>query len=123
MLFIGNTFSLTSQEQQAVLNLHNTYRQDLAQGKLKNGKGMMFPSTANMPKLVNFFYYTFYITLKNVFFFLTYDRALESIAQAWTDKCVYKHSTQKQRHGAGENIYYTSDVTISFSKCFFTLTN
>lgn len=52
MQFIGNTLSLTSQEQEAVLNFHNTNRQALAQGKITNGK-IAFPTAVDMPNLVS----------------------------------------------------------------------
>lgn len=45
--------SLTAQERQTVLDIHNADRQALAKGTLKNSKGVAFPPAASMPNLVN----------------------------------------------------------------------
>ncbi|KAI1691288.1 cysteine-rich secretory protein family domain-containing protein [Ditylenchus destructor] len=80
------TFALTKEEQDALLNAHNSLRADLANGRAVNDDNTTLPAGKNIYKL-------------NI------DPTIEAMAQKYADKCVFEHSSQKERNGTGENLY------------------
>ncbi|KAI1702476.1 cysteine-rich secretory protein family domain-containing protein [Ditylenchus destructor] len=86
MAFTSATFALTKEEQDALLNAHNSLRADLANGRAVNDDNTTLPAGKNIYKL-------------NI------DPTIEAMAQKYADKCVFEHSTQKERNGTGENLY------------------
>jgi hypothetical protein len=72
-----------------ILNFHNNLRQEVAKGNTPNKDGVKLPTAANMNRL-------------------SYDMNLEALAQNWANQCTTVHSTEQQRNGTGENLYYTT---------------
>ncbi|KAH7704851.1 vespid allergen antigen-like protein, partial [Aphelenchoides avenae] len=77
--------SLSKQHRRMILREHNSRRSDLAFGKAKNKNGKWMPPAKNMYKL-------------------KYDMSAERTAIEWANECKWKHSTPKQRKGAGQNM-------------------
>ena len=97
------TVALNAAEQQAVLDCHNAFRSQLAKGTANSRNGLM-PAGANIAQL-------------------QYDTGIEAIAHNWANQCTMAHSSSTQRRGTGENLFMSSDASLtdgnSFKKYFF----
>lgn len=87
---------LSLAQRNAVLNTHNDLRSTLAKGTAQNKTGTM-PTGTNIIQL-------------------SYDTGLETTAENWANQCTFEHSDSTTvRNGAGENLYWTSSLTIDFA--------
>uniref|UniRef100_A0A914UJI1 SCP domain-containing protein n=1 Tax=Plectus sambesii TaxID=2011161 RepID=A0A914UJI1_9BILA len=77
---------VTLRDREAMVNRHNAFRSKLAKGFQLDRLGRRNPPGRNMYKLV-------------------WDYRLEREAQAWSNRCVFQHSSSSQRRGAGENLF------------------
>ncbi|VDM77355.1 unnamed protein product [Strongylus vulgaris] len=77
---------MTDRIRKMFLNLHNKYRSSLARGLEPDGLGGYAPKASNMFKM-------------------KYDCSVEAKAIKHANKCIYAHSTEKERTGFGENIF------------------
>jgi hypothetical protein len=87
---------LTANDQAVAVDCHNAFRSQLAQGMAANRTGTM-PSGRNLIQL-------------------EYDTGVEAVATRWADQCTMAHSSSSSRPGMGENLFFTTDPTISNGK-------
>ncbi|KAK0421280.1 hypothetical protein QR680_015154 [Steinernema hermaphroditum] len=78
----GSPFAMS--DRKGLVDAHNKFRSSNARGLEKDG-----PNGGNAPKASNMYK-------------MSYSCELEAIAQAWANKCLYKHSGHD---GLGENLY------------------
>ncbi|XP_026272811.2 venom allergen 3 homolog [Frankliniella occidentalis] len=79
---------MSSSDKELIVRLHNEFRNKVALGQEKRGKGNPQPSASNMRKM-------------------SWDDELATIAQRWADQCIFEHSTcMSTRDGtdAGQNL-------------------
>ncbi|XP_073992763.1 venom allergen 3-like isoform X2 [Rhodnius prolixus] len=81
--------SLIDKERTSLLNMHNSLRQLIAQGKIKQQ-----PQGSNLVEMI-------------------WDDELEFIAKRWNDQCIYAHDDCRNslRFVVGQNIAYTFSKT------------
>ncbi|KAE8740600.1 hypothetical protein FOCC_FOCC013879, partial [Frankliniella occidentalis] len=65
---------MSSSDKELIVRLHNEFRNKVALGQEKRGKGNPQPSASNMRKM-------------------SWDDELATIAQRWADQCIFEHST------------------------------
>ncbi|KAF7632308.1 G_PROTEIN_RECEP_F1_2 domain-containing protein [Meloidogyne graminicola] len=83
----GNT--LSDSEQKAIVDCHNKYRSQLANGKAQNLTGFL-PQGMNIKQM-------------------NYDNNVESSAAAWAAQCTISHSGGDN----GENLFMSSDINLN----------
>ncbi|EPB71950.1 SCP-like protein [Ancylostoma ceylanicum] len=85
---------MTQELRKLFLDIHNRYRSQVAKGKAKDKAGGNAPKAASMRKML-------------------YDCEVEESARRHAVGCRWGHSSQENRKGLGENLYYTSNTRMS----------
>ncbi|CAD5220862.1 unnamed protein product [Bursaphelenchus okinawaensis] len=92
-------FGLTPQDQQFVVELHNKFRSQLANGQAVGYGGVLFPVASDMQQF-------------------TYDTSLEATAASWAAGCIYQHPSVLNY---GQNIAqsFATDETTALNDSMF----
>nr|CAD7443043.1 unnamed protein product [Timema bartmani] len=100
---------LTNAEQDALVNIHNTYRSKVARGLETRGSPGPQPSASNMRKMVSCKEYTeFPSDLGDE---QNWNDELATIAQTWVNQCMFGHdSCRETRGGTTQTGHYTQVV-------------
>ncbi|XP_043468667.1 venom allergen 3-like [Leptopilina heterotoma] len=79
--------SLTSAQQNEIVNVHNEFRQRVATGNERRGSPGPQPRARNMPNMI-------------------WDLEIANVAQRWANRCTFGHDTCRnvRRFGVGQNV-------------------